>query len=98
MATVKEHDFVFVPTLTSPDGSPIVCHCLQVSERQILHALAAGASSVADVIAVTQAGTGCTACRVRIHQYVMAYRAGTTVAPADTICGGRCESCPRRAG
>lgn len=98
MATVRDHDFVFVPTVVSPDGSPVVCHCLRVTEQQITDAIRAGARTVAELVSMTQAGAGCTACRVRLQQYLIAFHTGSTPPSAETVCNGRCESCPRRSG
>lgn len=40
----------------------ILCHCKSVSDRAIRAAIAAGASSVADISLVTGAGKGCGGC------------------------------------
>gem|GEM_PF-1496561 len=96
MATVRDHNFVFVPPKRSTDGSPLVCHCVGVTEKQLVDALVAGASTVAEIIERTGAGTGCTACRVRLRQYVVAFHSGRPLPPAATLCDGSCESCPHR--
>lgn len=45
----------------------IVCHCLGITESAVRNAVDAGGSQcVRDVMAQTEAGTGCTACHGRI--------------------------------
>ena len=45
----------------------ILCHCKSVSDRHINAAIAAGASTVADVSSATGAGTGCGGCTPAIE-------------------------------
>ena len=51
--------------------SAYLCHCLQVTEDDVLNVVARGkAQSIVDVQACTGAGQGCTACVWRIQQYL----------------------------
>jgi NAD(P)H-nitrite reductase large subunit len=53
---------------TAQDTDRIVCHCLGIREGAIRHAVEVGGSQcVRDVMAQTEAGTGCTACQARIR-------------------------------
>lgn len=55
------------PAGTSPDR--IVCHCLRVSETQVVDSIAvAGCETVRDVMQEIGAGSGCTACHCRIRE------------------------------
>lgn len=52
-----------------PGTDEIVCHCLQVTASAIRAAASIdGCRSVRDVLRVTDAGGGCTACHHRIAQ------------------------------
>ncbi len=52
-------------------ASPILCHCLQVTEAMVDEAISAGVvQSLRDVIVCTGAGDGCTACRVALRAYL----------------------------
>ncbi len=47
---------------------PIVCHCLRVTKSQVEDAIAVGSCSlVKDVMNLTNAGGGCTACHRKIR-------------------------------
>ena len=49
----------------------MVCHCLQVTEDMLLHALDTfDLNSVKDICRHTGAGDGCTACHGRLRQYL----------------------------
>ena len=51
------------------DADPVVCHCLHVTEMEIRGAVSTGAvNSLRDVMDCTGAGTGCTACHLRIRE------------------------------
>ena len=53
--------------VTSHTTDPIVCHCLRVTESQVQDAIAVGScSNVKDVMKMTDAGGGCTACHRQI--------------------------------
>lgn len=45
------------------EDDDIVCNCFQVTKKQILEAIDAGASTVDEVGAATNAGTGCGGCQ-----------------------------------
>lgn len=50
----------------------IVCHCLQVTVSTVRAAVAAGGCrSVREVLGVTEAGGGCTACHRRIDELIV---------------------------
>lgn len=52
-------------------GGPLVCHCLQVTEDQLLHALTTmDIRTVRDVRRLTGAGDGCNACHRKIQSYI----------------------------
>ena len=47
---------------------PVVCACLQVTERQLREAVErSGVQTVRELISATEAGTGCTACHDRLE-------------------------------
>ena len=66
----------------------IVCLCRVVTAKSVKSAIADGASSVDEVAARTQAGTGCGACREEVH--AMLDQEGIACAT------GGCADCPRR--
>ena len=50
-------------------GDPVVCHCLGVTEMEIRGAVSTGAvEHLKCVMDCTGAGTGCTACHLRIRE------------------------------
>jgi len=51
------------PARAMPDRGALVCVCFDVCEREILAAIADGASSVAEIGQVTRAGQNCGSCR-----------------------------------
>ena len=58
---------------TTCDTCParMVCHCLQVTEDVLLHALdTMNLVSVKDICRHTGAGDGCTACHRRLRKYL----------------------------
>jgi bacterioferritin-associated ferredoxin len=61
----------------------IVCHCRAVSDRTIDAAIAAGASTVADVTHATGAGTGCGGCLPAIE--VLLARAALAITAPDQL-------------
>jgi bacterioferritin-associated ferredoxin len=49
----------------------LICHCLQVTEDDLLSAVARGQlRTVQEIAQATGAGDGCTACHRRIVQYL----------------------------
>jgi bacterioferritin-associated ferredoxin len=61
------------------NGSRLVCACLGVTEEEIVAAIQGGrAATLRELILLTQAGTGCTACRARLAQYLAAPRPSPT--------------------
>jgi bacterioferritin-associated ferredoxin len=49
----------------------LICHCLQVTEDALQAAVATFAlRTVSEIRQVTGAGTGCTACHRRLHNYL----------------------------
>ena len=46
----------------------IVCHCRVVSDRQIRHAIASGATGLCAIAEVSQAGTSCGGCLPEIRR------------------------------
>ncbi|NBO93124.1 MAG: (2Fe-2S)-binding protein [Planctomycetia bacterium] len=54
----------------------MICHCLQVTEDVIVHAVSVlGVRTVKEIRSCTGAGDGCTACHRRLKQYL---ECGTT--------------------
>lgn len=73
-----------VPATGVPAGA-ILCHCAQVSEATVREAVESGlASTVAEVMETTGAGTGCRSCHCRIERVLRGLPA---------ICGGRFDWC-----
>ncbi len=59
------------PAGTCPDS--VVCHCLRVSESQVVDCIAvSGCRTVRDVMQQIGAGGGCTACHCRIRELLAA--------------------------
>jgi assimilatory nitrate reductase catalytic subunit len=58
------------------DAGPIVCACFQIGRARIEGAVAAGASSVAEIGAATRAGTSCGSCVPELKRLV-----GTALVP-----------------
>jgi bacterioferritin-associated ferredoxin len=49
----------------------IVCACFQIAESTVVDAIATwNLTSVKEVCRMTNAGAGCTACRLRLRKYV----------------------------
>ena len=73
---------VFDPT------DPIICHCLGIRASEIEGEIQFGrCEKVKDIMRLTQAGSGCTACHYRIRQMIAA---GTNQpAGASPICIAR---------
>jgi NAD(P)H-nitrite reductase large subunit len=74
-----------MPATSEIAGSEtIVCACFRVTESTVLDAIAQwNLSSVKEVCQRTNAGAGCTACRLRIRKYLV---------PSN------CEGCPGNGG
>ncbi len=52
-------------------GGPTVCHCMQVTEDQLVEALTTmDIRSVRDVRRLTGAGNGCNACHRKIQSFI----------------------------
>lgn len=70
------------------DTGPWLCHCARVTEAVVIDAVGSGlAETVAEVTALTEAGSGCRACHCRIQR---------VLAGLPAVCGGRfdlCHSC-----
>lgn len=53
-------------------GDKIVCSCFQVSESAVIEAVATwNLTSVKELCRFTNAGAGCTACRLRLNKYLV---------------------------
>ena len=66
------------------DG-PVVCHCLGVTEDELVAALTNhGLRTVRDVRRHTGAGTGCNGCHRRIEVYIQSYSSSSA-----EICSAR---------
>lgn len=62
----------------SEDSPRFVCHCLQVTEAQVMAAIAAtNVTTLADVRRETGAGDGCTACHPRLRRCLERCTAGS---------------------
>jgi len=70
------------------DAGAWLCHCAKVAEAVVIDAVQSGlASTVGEVTALTEAGSGCRACHCRIQR---------VLAGLPAVCGGRfdlCNSC-----
>ena len=58
------------PSTPLPDRGPIVCVCMDVGEKEIVSAVLAGECSIANVGAITRAGTNCGSCRPLIARLI----------------------------
>ena len=66
-------------------GGPVVCHCLGVTEEELVTALTThDLRTVRDVRRQTGAGTGCNACHRRIEVYIQSYSSSSA-----EICSAR---------
>jgi NAD(P)H-nitrite reductase large subunit len=66
-------------------GGPMICHCLQITEVQLVTALTASdLKTLREVRRRTGAGTGCNACHGRIQLYLDNYSASSA-----EICSAR---------
>lgn len=64
-----------IPQFDSLACDRIVCRCLKVTESEICNAIDIQlAETVHDVIAVSQAGSGCNACHCEIKRLIAARR------------------------
>jgi bacterioferritin-associated ferredoxin len=70
------------------DGSQhVVCHCMQVTEAQVVTALTVlDLRSVKDIRQCTGAGDGCTACHKALRKYLEQH--ACRPAPADLAAAG----------
>lgn len=59
-----------VPVSQAP-SSTIVCHCFQISEREILDAIHNGAASVHEVLAATSATSACGGCSLQVERMLL---------------------------
>ena len=63
-------------------GDKIVCACFQVTESAVITAVATwNLSSVKDLCRFTNAGAGCTACRLRLKKYLVRQSAPPAMQP-----------------
>lgn len=53
------------------EEDPLVCHCLAVSESEVLHAIRSGADSLEAVGRYCEAGTGCKSCHDPIRAILL---------------------------
>jgi len=59
-------------------ADPIVCHCLAISESQVVDAVSfCGLETVKEICRQTGAGGGCTACHARLREVIRAARRTT---------------------
>jgi bacterioferritin-associated ferredoxin len=64
-------------------GGPMVCHCLQVTEDQLVSALTTlELRTVREVRRLTGAGDGCTACHRKIQKYIDTYSSSPEICSA----------------
>jgi bacterioferritin-associated ferredoxin len=63
----------------------IVCLCANVSERELVETITAGASTVKEVGRRCGAGTGCGACKPLIRECLSRCRAAALVETAVTV-------------
>lgn len=66
------------PRAAAPDRGPVICVCHGIGAKQILHAVEAGAGSVADVGSACGAGTNCGSCRPAIARLLREWSATCT--------------------
>ncbi len=55
------------------DDDEEVCHCLNVSKKEIVDAIKDGATTIQDIEKELEAGTGCGGCRVDILALLKIY-------------------------
>jgi len=53
----------------------IVCLCANVSEREVIAAIGAGAKTLKDIGSRCGAGAGCGSCRATLREYLASFRA-----------------------
>jgi bacterioferritin-associated ferredoxin len=71
-------------------GSRFVCHCLRVSEADILQALSRFAvRTVKELRKLTGAGDGCTACHRQLARYIERFAQSPLSSSAEPICSVR---------
>lgn len=81
---------------TSPHSqASVVCHCFQISEREILAAIDRGAASVPEVFAATKGEGGCRGCECRVERML---RGLSPWALRCDRCGGSSLLCNCEAG
>jgi bacterioferritin-associated ferredoxin len=52
-------------------SDPVICHCLQISEGQLIEVrTVCPLASLRDIARTTGAGTGCTACHRRLRKFI----------------------------
>jgi bacterioferritin-associated ferredoxin len=67
-------------------GGPMVCHCLQITEDQLVTALTThDLRTIRDVRRLTGAGDGCNACHRKIQLYLDSYSSSSS----PEICSAR---------
>jgi len=67
-------------------GGPMVCHCLKITEDQLITAVATlELRTIHDVRRHTGVGDGCNACHRRIQLYLDAYSSSSSL----EICSAR---------
>jgi len=67
-------------------GGPMVCHCVQITEEQLVTAVATlELRTICDVRRLTGAGEGCNACHRKIQTYLDAYSSSSS----PDICSAR---------
>lgn len=62
----------------------LICHCMVVSEREVLACIRAGARTVDEVAEACEAGSGCGSCRGGIEVILAEERARRSRRPATT--------------
>ena len=72
------------------ERDPVVCVCLQVTERQLREAVErSGVQTVRELIRATEAGTGCTACHGQLESCLTRWSSPAPAPPLSARPGER---------
>lgn len=67
-------------------GDKIVCSCFQVTESAVIQAVATwNLTSVKELCRFTNAGAGCTACRLRLKKYLVRHAAPVAMQQSASV-------------
>lgn len=69
----SEEDYYSELEEEKKEGSPIICHCFSISEKEIIDAINNGAKTFDDVSKITSAGLACGRCKDAILNIIKQY-------------------------